>query len=236
MTGSRTIATPAGELRVLPLSPEASNGIAELFPRVDVLQHEGREVLGLFMADGARRLHGLRTAYGYYAPEDAQEAHRMALFGRLCMPAALAAFRARGFEGAVLAGACVSGSGDEHRQAGELLFVHARSPLAGGVESEPLSTWEQLCGTHSTTVLLTLVADVMTAWKAQGMQRTLTDLEPCPADDARVRWAADLALVNGRFVLVRPVLEEDDPLLEAFVEAGISEVEWTPSAFVLGQG
>jgi hypothetical protein len=48
-----------------------------------------------------------------------------------------------------------------------------------------------------------------------------------------VRWFADLVLVGRRFVLVRPALDPADPVLGAIVEAGIDEVEWTPSAFLL---
>jgi hypothetical protein len=228
------LATSAGALSVTPLSPEATQGLAELFPRLGTLEHEGRELLALVMRHGPRRMHGLRTGYGHFTGERAVTARRAALFGRMRLPAALAAFRRRGFDGAVLAGACVADNGGGSVQEGELLFVHARKPLADGLPSEPLPAWERLCGPHTTGALLTLITDVDAAWKAGGVgTRTLTDMEPCPADLPQVRWFADVVLVGQRFVLVRPSLDAADPILAALVAAGIGEVEFTPSAFLL---
>jgi hypothetical protein len=204
---------------------------------VGTLVHEGRDVLALVMRHGDRRMYGLRTGYGHYDGERAVTARRAALFGRMRMPAALQAFRDRGFDGTVLAGACVADNGGGSVQEGELLFVHARSPLANGMPAEPLETWERFCGAHTTGALLTLITDVDAAWKAGGIgNRTLTDMEPCPADLPNVRWFADVVLVGRRFVLVRGALDPADPLLAALVEAGIDEVEFTPSAFLLDDG
>ena len=231
-----TLATPAGELRVLPLSPEAAQGLAEMFPAVGTLEHEGRELLTLVMNDGGRRLFGLRTGYGRYDGASAVTARRAALFGRMRLPAALAAFRERGFDGSVLACACVAESEGSPVQEGELLFVHARRPLEGGMEAGPLERWETLCGPNTTAALLTLITDVDKAWRAGGIaNRTLTDMEPCPADLPEVRWFADVVLVGRRVVLVRTVLDAADPLLAALVEAGSDEVEFTPSAFLLAE-
>lgn len=231
---ARTIATAAGELRVQPLSPGSRRGLEELFAHVGIHETDGRRILALTMAEGERRMHGLRTGYGHFEREQANVARRAALFGRMRLPAALARFRERGFDGVVLAAACVADNGGAAVQEGELVFMHARAPLVGGLESEPLETWERYCGAHTTAALLTFVGDVNDAWKAGGIEtRTLTDLEPCPADLPAVRWFADVVLVGRTVVLVRPELDPADPLLGALVEAGLGEVEWEPSGFLL---
>ena len=236
MSGPRTLSTAAGPLTVHPLSPAALRGLGELFPRLDAIPHPDGELLALVMVDGERRMFGLRTGYGHFAGEQANVARRAALFGRMRLPVALAAFRARGLDGAVLAGACVADNGSGSVQEGEIFFVHARAPFTGGLEAEPLPTWERFCGAHTTAALMTLITDVDGAWKARGIaNRTLTDMEPCPADLPEVRWFADLVLVDGRFVLVRAALDPADPFLGALVEAGVTDVEWTPAAFVLGE-
>lgn len=236
MSGPRTLATAAGELTVLPLSPEALRGLTELFPRVGTIEHEGAELLALATSGGGRVLHGLRTGYGHFMGEKAPVARKAALFGRMCLPTALVTFRARGLDGVVMAAACVSDNGSGATQEGEMLFVHARSPLVGGLESEPLPTWEKHCGPDTTAALLTLITDVGAAWRSHGVEsRTLTDMEPCPAHWPGVRWFADLVLVDGRFVFVRPTLDPGDPFLGALVMAGIREIEWTPSAFALSE-
>jgi hypothetical protein len=48
-----------------------------------------------------------------------------------------------------------------------------------------------------------------------------------------VRWQADLALVDDRVVVITPRLTADHPILEALVRHGITEVEHTPSVFVI---
>jgi len=153
------------------------------------------------------------------------------------MPGALAAFRRRGFDGALLATACVADNGTGRVQEGELIFVHAPVPFTGGLPSEPLGTWERFCGANSTAVLLTMITDIDRSWKAGGIDnRTLTDMEPCPPDLPEVRWFADVVLVGHQVVLVRAALDSADPILGALVEAGIDEVEFTPSAFLFHGG
>jgi hypothetical protein len=233
----RVLATAAGDLCVAPLSPEAADGLAELFAEVATLESGGRELLGLVMRDGERRMTGLRTGYGWFEPKQATVARRAALFGRMRLPRALALFRERGFDGALMAGACVLETEGGPVQEGELVFAAARSPLPGGIESPPIGTYEKLCGPHTSNALLTFIADVDQSWKAGGIaERTLTDFEPCPPDLPSLRWFADLVLVGRRLVLVRQELEPEDPLLGAIVEAGIEEVEFTPSVFLIGTG
>ncbi len=231
---ARTVTTAAGPLRVVPLSEASRRALAEFFPELRPLEHEGRAMLGLVMAGAGHRMHGLRTGYGWYEGERAMVARRAALFGRMRLPRALKAFRDSGFDGVLLPAACVLDGGAGAVQEGELLFVHARAPMTGEWASDPAESWERTIGRHSTGALLAFVAAVATAWKEGGVaQRTLTDLEPCAADFAPVRWLADVALVDGRLVLVRTVLEDADPLLGALVEAGFDQVEWEPCGFVL---
>lgn len=235
MTEPRIVPTAAGDLRVAPLSPESSRGLADLFAAVDTLDNGGRALLALVMRHGARRMFGLRTGYGQFPAERATVARRAALYGRMRLPRAFARFRERGFDGALMAAACVAENGTGPVQEGELLFASARAPLAGGVESPAIDTYERACGPNTSNALLTFITDVDEVWKAGGItERTLTDFEPCPPDLPGVRWFADLVLVGARLVLVRQELDAADPVLGAIVEAGIHEVEFTPSVFVLG--
>ncbi len=234
MSGARVVATAAGELRVAPLTPEALRGLSELFAAVNTLEHDGRELLALVMRHGTRRMLGLRTGYGWFEREQAGVARKAALYGRMRLPRALARFRERGFEGVLMAGACVLENATGPVQEGELVFASARAPLPGGIESPPIESYEKHCGPHTTNALLTFTTDVNEAWKAGGItQRTLTDFEPCAPDLPQVRWFADLVLVGRRLVLVRQELEDADPMLGAIVEAGIGEVEFTPSVFMI---
>jgi len=136
-----------------------------------------------------------------------------------------------------MAGACVLENDGGPVQEGELVFAFARAPLPGGVESPPIASYERLCGPHTSNALLTFITDVDASWKAGGIkERTLTDFEPCAPDLPQVRWFADLVLVGPRFVLVRQELESADPMLGAIVEAGITEVEFAPSVFLIADG
>jgi hypothetical protein len=234
VSAPQLIATAAGELRVAPLSPASVQGLGELFAAVDAVEDGERELLALVMRHGERRMTGLRTGYGSFPREQATTARRAALYGRMRLPRALVRFRERGFKGVLMAGACVADNGTGPVQEGELVFAAARAPLSGGVESPPIEGYEKTIGQGTSNALLTFVTDVDEAWKAGGIAtRTLTDFEPCFADLPQVRWFADLVLVGRRFVLVRPALDPADPVLGAIVEAGIDEVEWTPSAFLL---
>lgn len=234
MSDVEIVTTAAGDLHVAPLSQEAVTGLSECFAAVGTLDDDGRELLALVMQHGERRMFGLRTGYGFYPAEQAQVARRAALFGRMRMPRALVRFRERGFDGVLMAASCVAEDGTGPVQEGELVFAYARAPLEGGVESPPIETYEKYCGPDTTNALLTFTTDVDASWKAGGIeQRTLTDFEPCPADLPEVRWFADLVLVGRRFVLVRQDLDPADPMLAALVESGITEVEFTPSVFLL---
>ena len=237
MSEARVVSTAAGELRVVPLSAESVQGLTGLFAAVNTLEHEGRELLALVMRHEARVMMGMRTGYGWFNGKQAGVARRAALYGRMRLPRALARFRERGFDGVLMAGACVLENDTGPVQEGELTFAFARTPLPGGVESPPLGTFEKLCGPNTSNALLTFITDVDESWKAGGIrERTLTDFEPCPPDLPHVRWFADLVLVGRRFVLVRQELEATDPMLGAIVEAGIDEVEFTPSVFLLASG
>jgi hypothetical protein len=78
------------------------------------------------------------------------------------------------------------------------------------------------------------VSEIVDAWHAAGVEEvTITDLEPCPADDERAQWRADIVLVDDRVVVVRPELDREDPLLPALVRSGIREIEHVPSTFVM---
>jgi len=236
MSEARVVPTAAGELRLAPLSPGAAEGLGRLFPAVGTLQDGDRELLALVMRDAEHRMTGLRTGYGWFEGAQAGVARRAALYGRMRLPRAVARFRERGFDGTLMAGACVLENEGGPVQEGELLFASARAPLPGGVESPPIESYEKLCGPGTTNALLTFVTDVDEAWKDGGITRTLTDFEPCAPDLPQVRWFADLVLVGARVVLVRPELDEADPILGALVEAGIGEVEFTPSVFLLDGG
>lgn len=230
----RIVETEAGPLKLAHLSRETLEALALLFPRVGYMESDKGELLALATGHEERSLVGLRTGYGWYEPSHTAVAHQVAMLGRLRLLHALAAFRARGFSGVLMAATCMNGGPEAHVQQGELLFIHAREPLANKVEGKPLPTYETLFGEGSSCALLTFVAEVFEAWKAVGLQsRVLTDLEPCPAHESGVRWWADVVLVDGRLVLVRPDLDASDVLLAELVRAGFDEVEYAPSSFVL---
>lgn len=236
---ARVVVTEAGPITLGHVSRETLEALALLFPRIGYMEREQGDLLALATGHEERSMVGLRTGYGWYEPKHADVAQKMALLGRLRLLHALAAFRARGFSGVFMPATCVWRGGDEddpnaHLQQGELLFIHAREPLANAVEGKPLPTYEKLFGEGSSGALLSFVADLFESWRSAGMtNRVLTDLEPCPASDERVRWFADVVLVDGRLLLVRPELNDEDLILAELVRAGFGEVYWAPSSFVL---
>jgi len=235
--GARVVPTEAGPVTLAHVSRETLEALALLFPRIGYMESDKGDLLALATGHEDRAMLGLRTGYGWYEPAHAAMAQQVALVGRLRLLHALAAFRARGFSGVLLAGTCVWNGGDSaagHTQQGELLFIHAREPLADAVEGKPLPTYEKLFGEGTSGALLTFVAETFESWKAVGLQsRALTDLEPCFAHQEGVRWWADVVLVDGRLVLVRPELQDDDVILAELARAGFAEVEYAPSSFVL---
>ncbi|MBP8137322.1 MAG: hypothetical protein KAY61_03890 [Candidatus Eisenbacteria bacterium] len=238
-TEPRVVTTEAGPLTLSHVSRETLEALALVFPRIGYMEREQGDLLALATGHEERGMLGLRTGYGWYEPKHAEIAQKMALIGRLRLLYALAAFRARGFTGVFVPATCVwrGGADDDagaHLQQGELLFIHAREPLANAVEGKPLPTYEKLFGEGSSGALLSFVADSFESWKTAGLtNRVLTDLEPCPASDERVRWWADVVLVDGRVLLVRPELRDDDVILAELARAGFTEIEWAPSSFVL---
>ncbi len=233
-SGGRVVPTEAGPLTLAHVSRETLEALALLFPRIGYMESEKGDLLALATAHEDRAMLGLRTGYGWYDENHLIVALQMAQAGRLRLLHALAAFRARGFSGVLLATTCVWNLGDGHAQQGELLFIHLREPMADAVEGKPLPTYEKLFGEGSSGALLSFVADSLESWKQAGLtERVLTDLEPCALHDLNVRWWADAVLVDGRLVLVRPELKDDDVILAELVRAGFAEVEYAPSSFVL---
>lgn len=162
-------------------------------------------MLALVMQDGERRMFGLRTGHGHYDGEHAATARRAALYGRMLMPAALVAFARRGFDGVVLAGVCVADNGGGSVQEGEAA-VRARARSALGRHREPADrdVAEVLRPAHDGRAVRAHAGRGRGVEGAGVPERTLTDMEPRPADLPAVRWFADLVLVGNRFVLVRP--------------------------------
>lgn len=236
---ARVVTTEAGPLTLASVRRETLEALALVFPRIGYMEREQGDLLALATGHEERTMVGLRTGYGWYEPKHAEVAQKMALIGRLRMLYALAAFRARGFSGVFMPTTCVwqgdvEGEEGGHLQQGELLFIHAREPLADAVEGKPLPTYEKLFGEGSSGALLSFVADSFESWKSAGLtNRVLTDLEPCAANDERVRWFADAVLVDGRLLLVRPELNDEDLILAELARAGFTEIEWAPSSFVL---
>ncbi|MFN8587889.1 MAG: hypothetical protein U0704_08785 [Candidatus Eisenbacteria bacterium] len=234
MSGDRVVVTEAGPVTLAPVARETLEALARLFPRLGFMESERGEMLALATAHEERGMTGLRTGYGWYDAKDLETAQRISLIERLRLPHALAAFARRGFHGVLFAGSCLWDSGGEYCQQGEVLFAHIEAPLGQPFTDRRLPTYEATFGEGGSDVMLGLVHDLNEAWRGGGLpQRVLSDLEPCVAHEPNLRWWADLVLVNDRFVLVRPELQDDDLVLIEAARAGITRVEFAPSSFVL---
>ncbi|MBK7366606.1 MAG: hypothetical protein IPJ04_01545 [Candidatus Eisenbacteria bacterium] len=201
------------------------------------MEREQGDLLALATGHEERGMLGLRTGYGWYEPKHAEVAQKMALIGRLRLLYALAAFRARGFSGVFVPATCVwrGGADDDagaHLQQGELLFIHARRPRADAVGNQ-MPDWDSRGSVKARPARCSRASPIV---RSRGRpractNRVITDLEPCPASDERVRWWADVVLVDGRVLLVRPELRERTPA--GRTARGFTEVEWAPSSFVV---
>ncbi len=230
----RHIETDAGPLAAREVGRETLERLGALFPKVGWIEHEGRRLLALLPIEGSRILEGFRTGYGWHAPEEREAVDRMFGVERLMIVKATAAFRSRGFQGVLMPAACLTGAPGVHSQLGELLFMRSHGPIARGLaQSEPIADYEGAFGEGATDALLSFVADICGAWKSVGRSVTVTDLEPCPADWKGVTWRADIVLAGDRVVVIRPELVPEDPLLPTLVEAGITEIEHTPSVLLI---
>ena len=131
--------------------------------------------------------------------------------------------------------ACLAGIPDRHSQLGELLFMRVRGPLARGLDLKaPVRGYETEFGTGATDAILSFVKEIIDSWEAAGVGgMKVTDMEPCPANWDGMQWRADIALVDDRIVVLRQQLVSEDPLLAALVASGVSEIEYTPSVFLL---
>lgn len=89
-------------------------------------------------------------------------------------------------------------------------------------------------GTGATDAILSFIMEIIDAWQAAGMGGVkVTDMEPCHANWDGMQWRADIALVDDRIVVLRQQLSSEDPLLAALVACGVSEIEHTPTVFLL---
>jgi hypothetical protein len=226
------IPTEVGPLTVRPLAHDTLQALARLFPKVGWYEDQGHRLLALLPVDGERVLHGLRTAYGWFPPEERQAVEGMFDMERLVIIEAIAAFRRRGFRGVLVPAACMSVSDDGRSQLGELFFLRAQGRLANG-DAPNETVWDERFGEGATDVLVSLIRHVVTVWHTLRAAGVMTDFEVCPANWASARWQADLALVDDRVVVITPRLTADHPILEALVRHGITEVEHTPSVFVI---
>jgi hypothetical protein len=227
--------TSHGRLAVKPLAPGTLERLGDLFPAVGRIEHEGRDLMALALRHEGRELHGLRSGYGWFEPAEREAASRVARLTRFLLPEALRRFRARGFRGVLLAGACLWGAEGEHSQVGELLFVRADQPLPGA--SDAVAGYEERFGAGASSVLFAFLTDMAGTWRAEELPaRTLTDLEPCDASRPEARWGGDFVLVDDRLVLVWPELDLRDPFLAEIRRRGVEEIEHTPAAFVVGEG
>jgi hypothetical protein len=232
---ARSIATDAGPLAVRDLAPGTRAALEELFPTVTEIEHEGQSLLALVPIDGSRVLEGMRTGYGYGGPQPADEFARMLGIERMRIVEATASFRSRGFRGVLVPAACLAGIPDQHSQLGELLFMRVHGPLARGlVIEDPVRGYETMFGAGATDAILSFVKEIIDSWESAGIGgMKVTDMEPCPVNWDGMRWRADIALVDDRIVVLRQELMSEDPLLAALVASGVSEIEHTPSVFLL---
>lgn len=237
---AQVIETEAGPLTLVPPRRETFAALKALVRDLVLIESgsasEPLPLLGLLFAVGEEECFGLRTGYGWFEggadSEAAVQNHRV---GRWLIPHALAAFRARGFQGALLPASCLWSptAGTGPAQVGEMQFVHVRGPMRDGSGVAPVAGFERRFGEGASQALMTFVMDMGAAWAKAGVKRTMTDIEPCRHMDASARWVADLVLVDDRIVLIRPRLDPRDPFLAEMVRAGITEVEYAPSTFVL---
>lgn len=234
----RTILTEAGPLRLVPPRRESFTALKTLVRELVLIDGGTTEapepLLGLLFGIGDEQRFGLRTGYGWFEggaeSQDAVQHHRV---GRWLLPHALQAFRARGFQGVLLPASCLSGAPGAPAQVGELQFVHVAGPMRDPKVVATVAGYEKRFGDGATQAFLTFVFDMGAAWAKAGVKRTMTDIEPCPHLHPDVRWNADLVLIDDRLMLIRPRIVDEDPFLEELVRAGITEVEWAPSTFVL---
>jgi hypothetical protein len=224
MTASaQSIATEPGPLAVRDLAPGTRAALEELFPTVTEIEHEGHCLLGLVPIEGPRVLEGLRTGYGYGGPQPPDAFARMLAIERLRIVEATACFVLGDFE------AC-SFRGVPGRHAARSLLmpcpvpqpslraVAGYGPRSGRARRTPSSP----------------VKEILDSWQAAGVAgMQVTDMEPCPANWDGMKWRADIALVDDRIVVLRQQLSSEDPLLAALVASGVSEIEYTPSVFLL---
>ena len=117
--------------------------LGKLFPSVGWIEEQGRRMFALFPIARGRVVNGLRTGYGWYAPEKRQMVEKLLGAERLRIIEATANFRSRGFQGALMPAACLTGSAGQPSQLGELLFLRTGGPLARGKSSDPVQGYER---------------------------------------------------------------------------------------------
>lgn len=238
MSDAQVVQTDAGPLTLVPPRRETFAALKSLVRDLVLIESgtpdEPLPLLGLLFAVADEQRFGLRTGYGWFKggadSEDAVQHHRV---GRWLIPHALQAFRARGFQGALLPASCVWGEAGQGAQVGELQFIAPSGPMRDGVAAAPIAGFERRFGEGASQALMTFVMDMGAAWAKAGVKRTMTDIEPCPHMHEAVRWAADLVLVDDRIMLIRPRLDPREAFLAEMVRAGITEAEYAPSTFVL---
>lgn len=203
---SRIIRTEAGDVRVATAGPDVLAALAAWPKPIREVRTRDGSIWSIVFEDDAGEMVGLRVHYGYHRQH--AEAVNVASLQRAVLAPAVVRLAREGFRGALLPAVFMSGPKDGPFMTGHAIFGRSTAVSHGGLDSEPLETYERILGAGGTNLALSFLRYAEEAWKTAGIPpRAVSDLDFASRDECG-SLALDLMLADGHLVCLHRTLDD----------------------------
>jgi hypothetical protein len=220
----KIIPTAAGTLELLTASPDHLRGVARYWPMELVTTTDDPERFALVFQRGEQEILGIQMQ-----PRDVSESAAMLIHhrNRILIAAALPHYMARGHQGVMIPCAYYKEKPGDMVETGFALFVGpdpGSRPSASGVQT----VYDDRLGAGATAMVLDMVTAIAMASREHQLPvMTFVGIELMPRL-AMVGLAMPFVVQGSQVFAIKDPIEDDDPMWEHLVRAGISSLLYAP--------
>jgi len=220
----KIIPTVAGTLELIKASPDQLRGVARYWPMELVTTTDDPERFALVFQRGEQEIVGIQLQ-----PPDVSESAAMLIHhrNRILITAALPHYMAKGHQGVMIPCAYYKEKPEGMVETGFALFVGPdpeSRPSASGVQT----VYDERLGAGATAMVLDMVTAMAAASREHQLPvMTFLGIELMPRL-AMVGLAMPFVVQGGQVFAIKDPVEDDDPVWEHLVRAGISRLLYAP--------
>ena len=222
---TRNITTDSGELELIPVTIDQLRGIARYWPMEITTNEDDPGHFGLVFQHGDLEVHGLKMQPLDIPEADAKIVHHM---NRALIASALPGYLAKEHIGVMVPCAYYKEKGGGMVETGIAFFVgpDARSRSRSGRITDVI--YDDRLGEGATPMIIDMMAAIAGASKACGLSLLTViglDLRPRLAIGG---LALHFVVEGPRVFIVKDPLQEDEPVWEYVVRAGLTKLPYAP--------